>query len=86
MENGTYVVAGAMFALSNGGGRCTIYYDVDLVYNRTGEAVHVTGSSIQYSAYNSPFNTQMALYVPTSSFSGRGNVKCEVTKIETAEN
>lgn len=86
MENGVYVVAGAMFALSNGGNRCTIYYDVDLVYNRTGEAVHVTGSSSEYSVYNGPFSTQMALYVPTSSFSGRGNVKCEVTKIETAEN
>lgn len=86
MENGKYVVAGAMFALSNGGNRCTIYYDVDLIRNSTGEAVHATGSSSEYSSQNGPFSTQMALYVPTTSFSGRGNVKCEVTKIETAEN
>lgn len=86
MENGVYVVAGAMFALSNGGGRCTLYYDVDLIRNSTGEVAHYTGSTSAYSVNNSPFTTQMALYVPTSSFSGRGNVKCEVTKIETAEN
>lgn len=86
MENGTYVVAGAMFALSDEGNRCSIYYDVDLIRNSTGETVHVTGSSATYSAVNGPYTTQMALYVPTSSFSGRGNVKCEVTKIETAAN
>lgn len=86
MENGTYVAAGAMFALSNGGNRCQIYYDVDLIRNSTGEAVHVTGSSGNYSAQNSPFTMQMALYVPTSSFSGRGAVKCEVTMTETPAN
>lgn len=86
MENGIYVVSGAMFALSNGGNRCTIYYDVDLIRNSTGEAVHATGSSNEYSAQNGPFTTQMALYVPSSSFSGRGNVKCEVTMTETPAN
>lgn len=82
MKNGVYVVSGAMFALSNGGNRCTIYYDVDLIRNSTGETIHITGSSIEYSAVNSPFG-QMTLYVPTSSFSGRGNVKCEIAMTET---
>lgn len=86
MENGVYVVAGAMFALSNAGGRCAIYYDVDLVKNSTGDAVHVTGSSTEYASPNGPYSTQMALYVPTSSFGGRGNVKCEASMVETPEN
>lgn len=86
MENGTYVTDGSMFALSAGGNRCTLYYDVDLKNNRTGEVVHYTGSTAAYSVFNSPFNTQMALYVPTSSFGGRGNVKCEVTMTETPVN
>lgn len=86
MENGIYVVTGAMFALSNGGTRCSLYYDVDLMYNSTGETINRTGNTIAYSVSNSPFTTQMALYVPTSSFSGRGNVKCEVTMTETPAN
>ena len=86
MENGVYVAAGAMFALSIGGNAASIYYDVDLVRNSTGEDVHVTGSSSEYSVPNGPYSTQMALYVPMSSFSGRGNVTCEVTMTETPAN
>lgn len=83
IENGTYVVSGAMFALSDGGNLASIYYDVDLIRTRDGETVNVTGQSATYSAENSPYSNYMALYVPTSSFGGKGDITGEVVMTET---
>lgn len=85
--NGTYKANGCCVALSTSGTRSSISYDVTVKKKSTGEYIDVTGTSNSYSVNNSPYTgNTMALYLPDTSFSAKGDMKGQITMTETPSN
>lgn len=84
--NGKYEADGCCVALSTSGSRSTISYDVTVMKKSTGEYIDVTGTSNSYSVNNSPYTgNTMALYLPDTSFSAKGDMKGQITMTETPQ-
>lgn len=77
--NGELVPAGSCIPIYD-----NVYYDVDLVSRSSGNVVNRTGSSNDgYIVGNSPYATNMALFVPDSSYATRGDMKGQVLVTKT---
>ena len=85
LTDGKYEAVGSALALSDGGNKAIIYYDVTLRNPNTGDNVTVTGSTDSYSMQNSPVNT-MCLYQPFSTFAANGDMKGQIVMTETPSN
>lgn len=82
--NGVYEADGCCVALSTGGSRSSITYEVTVLNKNTGETETVTGASTSYSVSNSPYTGNvMALYLTETLFPTRGKMKGQITMTET---
>lgn len=87
ISNGKYEADGCCVALSTSGTRSAISYEVTVRKIATGEDIVVTGTSNSYSVNNSPYTgNTMALYLPDTSFSAKGDMKGQITMTETPSN
>lgn len=77
--NGELIPVGGMLPIID-----NVYYDVDLISRSSGQISNRTGSSNDgYVLGNSPYTTNMTLFVPNSTYGARGDMKGQILVTET---
>lgn len=84
--NGAYTVGGCGVYMRYESSKPYINYEVTLRNKNTLEEFTVTGSSIDYTVYNSPISNAMVLYMPADTMQTTGDVNGTVTMTETPRN